>query len=210
MSNPVKDRSGVGLPPKAERRAAGKLAAAQRARARRRKRLLKNALSGLAVVVVIGGVAAACGVFRNTSNTGTASPSASTSASSVALDPALQTKPVVAAGTGALTELKVTTLIQGTGAAVATGQKLSVNYVGVSFATGVEFDSSWKATPPSPFEFTVGQGNVIKGWDQGLVGVKVGSRVQLDIPSNLAYGDTSSNGSPTGPLRFVVDVLSAA
>jgi len=51
---------------------------------------------------------------------------------------------------------------------------------------------------------------VIAGWDQGLVGVKIGSRVQLDIPSNLAYGDDASSGNPTGTLRFVVDVLAAS
>ena len=55
-----------------------------------------------------------------------------------------------------------------------------------------------------------GQGGVIPGWDQGLVGVTVGSRVQLDIPSNLAYGDSPSGGQPGGALRFVVDILGAS
>jgi peptidylprolyl isomerase len=208
MSNPVKDRSGVGLPPKAERRAAGKLAAAQRARAKRRKRLLKNVLTFVAVLAVIAAVAVACGAFRD-SPTSTADPQTSASAEAVTLDPALQTKPVVTGGTGDVTELKVTPLIEGNGPAVATGQKLSVNYVGVSYKTGAEFDSSWKASPPTPFPFTIGQGGVIPGWDQGLLGVKVGSRVQLDIPANLAYGETTTDGSPAGDLRFVVDVLSA-
>jgi hypothetical protein len=60
------------------------------------------------------------------------------------------------------------------------------------------------------FSFQVGAGNVIKGWDQGLIGVKVGSRVQLDIPADLAYGDNPSGGQPAGALRFVVNVLTAA
>jgi peptidylprolyl isomerase len=102
----------------------------------------------------------------------------------------------------------VTPLVEGKGEAAKAGQKISVNYVGVSYTTGKEFDSSWSRS--EPFSFTLGQGQVIKGWDQGLVGVKVGSRVQLDIPSDLAYGDNANGGSPTGPLRFVVDVLSAA
>ena len=53
-------------------------------------------------------------------------------------------------------------------------------------------------------------GKVIAGWDQGLIGVNVGSRVQPDIPANLAYGDNASGGVPADPLRFVVDVLAAA
>ena len=83
-----------------------------------------------------------------------------------------------------------------------------MNYVGVTFADGKEFDSSW-GEGKQPFSFALGTGNVIKGWDQGLEGVKVGSRVQLDIPADLAYGDNPSGGQPAGALRFVVDVLSA-
>jgi peptidylprolyl isomerase len=198
VTNPVKDRSGVGLPPKADRRAAAKVAKERRRRAERRKKIFKYAGTVLAVVVVIGGVAVGCGAFAGD----TAQPQAS--ASAAAQDPALATKPVVTAGTGDLTELKVNTIIEGAGAVIQSGQNLSVNYVGVSYKTGEEFDASWKTG--KPFSFAFGTGAVIKGWDQGLVGVKVGSRVQLDIPADLAYGDT---GSPSGPLRFVVDVLSA-
>jgi peptidylprolyl isomerase len=115
----------------------------------------------------------------------------------------------VAKPSGTVTTLGVQTLITGTGAAVASGQKVTVNYVGVAFNTGEEFDSSWKAGG-APFPFTLGQGGVIPGWDQGLVGVTVGSRVQLDIPADLAYGETPQAGYPAGALRFVVDVLSAA
>jgi peptidylprolyl isomerase len=83
-----------------------------------------------------------------------------------------------------------------------------VNYVGVAYADGKEFDSSWSRS--EAFSFQVGAGNVITGWDQRLTGVKVGSRVQLDIPPDLAYGDHPSGGQPAGVLRFVVDVLSAS
>jgi peptidylprolyl isomerase len=122
-------------------------------------------------------------------------------------DAALRTKPTPAAGSGDLPKLVVTPLVPGTGAPVAPGQLISVNYVGVSYRTGEEFDSSWKRR--QPFVFQVGTGKVIAGWDQGLLGVKVGSRVQLDIPAALAYGDNARGGAPSGPLRFVVDVLSA-
>ncbi|WP_155375654.1 FKBP-type peptidyl-prolyl cis-trans isomerase [Catellatospora vulcania] len=119
-------------------------------------------------------------------------------------DPALGTKPVVTKGTGTPKELKVTTLIEGKGPVVKSGDTITVNYVGVKYATGEQFDASWdnKQAYPVP----IGAGQVIKGWDQGLVGVKVGSRVQLDIPSDLAYGDGPDSRLP-GPLRFVVDVL---
>lgn len=120
-------------------------------------------------------------------------------------DPALGTKPSATGGCAGITELTPTTLIKGTGPAAQAGQQITVNYVGVSCQTGEEFDASWKRS--QPFDFQLGGGNVIEGWDKGLVGVTVGSRVQLDIPSKMAYGDDASGGRPTGPLRFVVDVL---
>ncbi|GAA1752020.1 FKBP-type peptidyl-prolyl cis-trans isomerase [Luedemannella helvata] len=211
--------SGLGLPPKSERRALGKAAAARRAKAKRRRKQLRTAGAVLLALIPVALVAAAIsGVFTDDkSNTGAASPSASAGASAgagapaapqVSLDPALAKKPTVTKGTGDLTELKVTTLVKGTGPAVTAGQSITVNYVGVSYKTGEEFDSSWSRNEPATFGIGVGQ--VIQGWDQGLVGVPVGSRVQLDIPSNLAYGDDASGGRPTGPLRFVVDIISAA
>jgi peptidylprolyl isomerase len=143
----------------------------------------------------------------------TAGPSAAQSSAAfppvpTGADPALSKKPAVTAGTGTLSQLKATTLIQGTGATVQSGQTVNVNYVGVTYADGKEFDSSWSRS--EAFSFQVGTGNVIKGWDQGLIGAKVGSRVQLDIPADLAYGDNPSGGQPAGALRFVVDVLSAS
>jgi peptidyl-prolyl cis-trans isomerase B (cyclophilin B) len=122
---------------------------------------------------------------------------------------ALATRPTVAKGTGTLTKLAVTTLVPGTGPAVKAGQTITVNYVGAFYATGEVFDSSW--AHGSPASFAIGVGQVIQGWDRGLVGVKVGSRVQLDIPQSLGYPDANaSNGQPAGPLRFVVDILSAS
>jgi peptidylprolyl isomerase len=201
---------------RAAKRLAVQQAAAERAAARRRKLL---AISGAAAAGVI--VLATVIVMTYNGSKGhqaapasSASAQASSSASAAAFpplppgaDPALATKPKVAAGTGSLTKLTVTPLVEGRGEATRAGQTIAVNYVGVSFTTGKEFDSSWSRS--QPFSFAVGQGRVIPGWDQGLVGVKIGSRVQLDIPSNLAYGDQASGGAPSGPLRFVVDVLSA-
>ena len=108
------------------------------------------------------------------------------------LDPALQQPPVVKAGKGP----KLTA-----------GQTIQANYVGVTYKDGKEFDSSWKTGQPA--QFPVGAGQLIEGWDKGLVGVAVGSRVQLDIPAAMAYGDPAPDGRPGGDLRFVVDVLAA-
>jgi FKBP-type peptidyl-prolyl cis-trans isomerase len=183
-------------PARERRRELARQAAAQRAAAARKRRLtIGGILAALAigVVVAIVLIAQAGGGSSKKPDSGT--------------DPALKTKPAVTAGTGDLTALKATTLIPGKGPAVQMDQHITVNYVGVTYKDGKEFDSSWSRS--QPFDFTIGQGNVIKGWDQGLVGVKVGSRVQLDIPADLAYGDNPGNGAPGGPLRFVVDVLSA-
>jgi peptidylprolyl isomerase len=204
---------------KAGRRAAAK--AARIAAARRRRQTRIAAWVGGVTLVLILAVFLGLRVFDGSPS---ASASASGSPSSGAAEPgacgaefppvpagadqALCTKPTVTAGTGALTELKVTPVIEGTGAAAAAGQSVTVNYVGVTYATGVQFDASWDKG--QPFTFTLGQGGVIPGWDQGLAGVKVGSRVQLDIPSNLAYGDNPEGGQPAGALRFVVDLLAAS
>ncbi|MGW4947877.1 FKBP-type peptidyl-prolyl cis-trans isomerase [Actinoplanes sp. NPDC004185] len=134
-------------------------------------------------------------------------PSQPPAAAQVPLDPALQQPPVVKAGKGKVAELKVTEIIAGKGPKLKAGQTIQANYVGVTFKDGKEFDSSWKTGQPA--QFPVGAGQLIEGWDKGLVGVAVGSRVQLDIPAAMAYGDPAPEGRPSGDLRFVVDVLAA-
>jgi peptidylprolyl isomerase len=120
---------------------------------------------------------------------------------------ALTAKPVVAAGTRPLGELTLTTLVEGAGSKVTRGQTATVNYVGVSYTTGVEFDASW--TRNQTFSFEVGAGSVIAGFDSAVQGATVGSRIQADIPPDLAYGNDAPAGMPSGPLRFVIDVLDA-
>jgi peptidylprolyl isomerase len=192
---------------KAERRAAGKAAKARAARRRRQQRVAVWAGAvTLLLIVAVTFVVASRGGGEPSGQAG-APPCGSAAFPPVpaGADPALCTKPTVGPGTGELTQLNVTTLIEGTGAATAAGQNITVNYVGVSYTSGEQFDASWDKQ--QPYSFELGAGRVIDGWDQGLVGVKVGSRVQLDIPSNLAY---PNGGGPEGPLRFVVDLLAAA
>ncbi|MDT0528150.1 FKBP-type peptidyl-prolyl cis-trans isomerase [Micromonospora sp. DSM 115977] len=205
---------------KSERRLAAQLAAQKAAEAKRRRQAWAGGLAGVAVVAVLITVFVTIGRNSDDDKDQTASaPSAGPSASAPAADtppapqlpqgadPALGTKPKVTAGEGELKKLVVTPLIKGTGPAVKKGQTITTNYVGVFYKDGKEFDSSWNAGQPA--SFAIGVGQVIPGWDQGLVGVTVGSRVQLDLPAELAYGTNPPGGRPAGPLRFVVDVLAA-
>jgi peptidylprolyl isomerase len=104
------------------------------------------------------------------------------------------------------TELEKKDLKVGKGPAAKAGDTVDVNYVGVSYADGTEFDASWNRG--QTFSFTIGQGDVIKGWDEGVPGMKVGGRRQLTIPGSLAYGDEDTgDGRPHGTLIFVVDLV---
>jgi cyclophilin family peptidyl-prolyl cis-trans isomerase/FKBP-type peptidyl-prolyl cis-trans isomerase len=105
------------------------------------------------------------------------------------------------------TELIVTDLVEGTGDVVEAGDSITVNYVGVLSEDGTEFDNSYDRG--EPFTLTIGVGQVIPGWDEGLLGMKEGGRRQLDIPADLAYGDTGAGDliPPGAALTFVVDVL---
>lgn len=105
-------------------------------------------------------------------------------------------------------ELQVETLSKGDGAKVTSGQTIVVNYAGVRWEDGETFDSSFDGGGPAGF--AIGVGAVIKGWDQGLVGQTVGSRVLLVIPPDLAYGDQAQGPIQAGDtLVFVVDILGA-
>ncbi|MEP6796848.1 MAG: FKBP-type peptidyl-prolyl cis-trans isomerase [Lapillicoccus sp.] len=100
-------------------------------------------------------------------------------------------------------------LIDGTGPAVSAGQSVIVNYTGVVYATKTKFDSSWDRK--THFGFPTNAGAVIPGWDKGLVGKKVGSRVLLVIPPADGYAATEKQGIPANStLVFVVDILAAA
>jgi len=105
-------------------------------------------------------------------------------------------------------ELVVEDVLDGDGAEATKGSKVAVHYVGVAFSTGEEFDASWNRG--QPFKFQLGKGNVIPGWDAGVLGMRVGGRRRLTIPSAMAYGARGAGGviKPHEPLVFVVDLLS--
>ncbi len=120
-----------------------------------------------------------------------------------------KTKPKVTVPNGAPPkELEIDDLEVGSGAEAKAGDTVSVQYVGVGFDSGEEFDASWGRG--EPFAFQLGSGQVISGWEQGVEGMKVGGRRELTIPPNLAYGPAGSPPAigPNETLIFVIDLES--
>ena len=105
-------------------------------------------------------------------------------------------------------ELVVEDITVGDGATVEAGDIIKAHYVGVSWSTGEEFDASWNRG--EPLEFTAGVGQVIQGWDEGLLGMRVGGRRKIIIPPVLGYGERGAGASigPNETLIFVVDLVS--
>ncbi len=109
-------------------------------------------------------------------------------------------------------DLRKVQLIQGTGPRVTKGQTIAVRYLGPAFGEDKPFDENFSGEG-QPTTFGIGTGQVIKGWDQGLDGMPVGSRVVLEIPPELGYGEAGQpdNGIPANAtLVFVIDILGAA
>ena len=104
-------------------------------------------------------------------------------------------------------ELVIEDLTVGTGKEATKGTNVEVHYVGVAWSTGKQFDASWDRN--EAFEFRLGAGQVIAGWDQGVAGMKVGGRRSLTIPAHLGYGNQGAGGVIKGgeTLVFVVDLL---
>lgn len=175
-----------------------------------RKRLLAISMTAaLGVGVAACGSAKAPGVQLAPGSGATSSVTTSTTTTSTPAD--LSTEPTIAVPKGpAPTKLVTKDLITGTGKTATAGATITVNYVGVLYKTGKTFDSSWQRH--QAFTTALANGNVIAGWVQGIVGMKVGGRRELIIPANLAYGAKGSPPSipPNAPLVFVVDLLSVS
>jgi peptidylprolyl isomerase len=104
-------------------------------------------------------------------------------------------------------ELLIEDIVVGDGEEAAAGHNVSVHYVGVAWSTGEQFDASWDRR--DAFEFRLGRGQVIQGWDDGVAGMKVGGRRRLTIPPHMGYGAAGAGGVIKGgeTLVFVVDLL---
>ena len=161
---------------------------------------------------------AACGGSDDTASTTTdpAAPAATTPASTTtapakaprSISKDLATKPEIPKPTGKPpTKLVVKDIVKGKGKAARAGTNVTVQYVGVSYSTGEQFDASWDSG--QPFQFQLGAQMVIPGWDQGVAGMKKGGRRELVIPPDLAYGAQGRPGiAPNETLVFVIDLLS--
>ena len=174
----------------------------------------------LAVIVSVLALAA-CGDEDTKSDPSTAAPSAPAEPPPAATEPAepaepeggdpkdLDAKPRVDIPKGdPPKKLFKQDIVRGKGRAAKKGDQVEMQYVGVLYEGGTEFDASWNTGEPFPFE--LGGGQVIKGWDQGIVGMKEGGRRKLIIPADLAYGPQGQPPTipPDAALVFVVDLVS--
>ncbi len=161
----------------------------------------------LTISLCVALAVAGCGGGNDSSSSSTASTASSTEATTTTSEGA---KPKVVVPKGAPPKkLVVTELKKGTGAEAKAGDEVTVQYVGVDYKTGKQFDASWDRG--EPFTFTLGAGEVIPGWDKGVVGMKVGGRRELVIPPGLAYGPAGAPPAiaPNATLVFVIDLLAA-
>ena len=141
----------------------------------------------------------------------TPAPARTSPSKSSSISKDLKTKPAIPKPSGTPpTKLVVKDIVKGTGRTAKAGDAVSVQYVGVSFSTGEQFDASWDRG--QPFEFQLGAQMVIPGWDQGVAGMKVGGRRELTIPPELAYGPQGQPPTigPNETLIFVIDLVSIA
>jgi peptidylprolyl isomerase len=181
----------------------------------RRKPIL--ALLSVLALLAAAAIAAGCGSSSDSSTITIGNENTADSSLVHAQDPLvpktpttgpLSTKPTIEAGKGTPPKTLVTKeIVKGTGKEATTKNGIYVNYVGALWSNGKEFDSSWSRN--EPFLFVPGLGEVIAGWEKGVIGMKEGGRRELIIPPSLAYG---AQGSPpkipkNETLIFVVDLL---
>ncbi len=122
----------------------------------------------------------------------------------------METPDVVIPEGPAPTELLLEDLVVGTGPEATAGRRVAVHYVGVAWSDGVQFDASYGRGEPLVFQLGVGQ--VIRGWDQGIAGMRVGGRRRITIPPHLGYGARGAGGviKPHETLVFVCDLEGVA
>ena len=171
------------------------------------RRVLSPVLILIAVVAVLG--VTACGDDDDSSAGQAQQDGATETTPSADALKDTTTKPVIPKPTGTPPRRLVKeNIVKGTGPAAKPGDTVTVNYVGMNFSNGQEFDSSWDSGAAFPVQ--LGAGMVIEGWDKGLVGVKKGGRRMLTIPPEMGYGAEGypPDIPPNETLVFVVDVVS--
>jgi peptidylprolyl isomerase len=166
--------------------------------------------SGSSSTITVGAQNKSDEALANKSATTSSTSTSTTAAAKTPTSGPLSKEPHVTPPSGPPpTKLVTKEIVAGTGTEAKTGSAVAVNYVGALYKTGKVFDASWKRN--EPFTFTLGKGQVIPGWEQGIVGMKVGGRRELVIPAPLGYGAKGSPPSipPNETLVFIVDLLSA-
>ena len=161
----------------------------------------------IAVALFAGGsVLVSCGSDSPSNDTVPASVDTAVDGASEATEPAKTEEPKVTLPKVTPTKLVITDITEGSGVGAVAGDLIAVHYVGVLSSDGTRFDGNFGS---SPFSLTLGKGQVIKGWDEGLLGMKTGGMRQLDIPADLAYGDSGSGDiiKPGAALSFVVEMM---
>jgi peptidylprolyl isomerase len=184
---------------------------------------MRAKLTALTLVLALGAGVAACGEDDEPASGGgaesaeTATPTPTETASAGGIEALVQgtskktdAKPEMPAPEGdPPTELVIRDIVKGKGPKAKAGDTLSMQYVGTSWSTGQQFDASWDRGA-QPFNFQLGAGMVIPGWDSGLVGMQKGGRRLLIIPPDMGYGPQGTpDGSiaPNETLIFVVDLV---
>lgn len=166
----------------------------------------KGVLAGIVIALI-----AAVGLLvisQTSSSTPTTTPPLDTTSSAGGNSVLCSTQPPALTGVkdGDVKALKLEDKMLGSGAEATTGKMVVMNYIG-RLTNGTQFDTS--CGKPSPFEFNLGQGQVIQGWDQGIVGMKVGGIRRLIIPASLGYGAAGAGGviPPNAALVFDVELI---
>ena len=175
--------------------------------------MTKRTQTTLACALLLAIALAACGGSSKAPGLELAPSGGQTSATpaTTTVPPALSRKPTVSVPKGPPpSHLVVKDLIKGNGPAASPTGTVTVNYVGLLYTTGKQFDSSWSRN--QPFTTPLSSGSVIPGWVQGIQGMKVGGRRELIIPPALGYGKSGSPPTipPNSTLVFVVDLLSVS
>ncbi len=180
---------------------------------------MRSKLISLTLALVLSAGIAACGEDDEPSSGSGAEPAATATPTEAApadgveaivqaIGKDTKSKPEIPAPQGdPPAELVVRDIVKGKGPKAEAGDNLSMQYVGTSWSTGQQFDASWDRGA-QPFTFPLGAGQVIAGWDEGLVGLRKGGRRLLIIPPDMGYGPSGSG--PIGPnetLLFVVDLV---